>query len=525
MPKFKGKASRGKSPSGPRGGGSTGGYSGCDAALVPRIAEYARSNDLGDLDDVVEHLRGCYREYVRKPLGIFRKAVERAVEEVVKRGPSAKPGLSIDAMEHAHLERKGLKVAEDGSGSASDDDDSNDSDSEHSQPSDESDEIDPRAEDGPPVAFDDGEDDGRVMNDELARLYGNGDTRNETKQPPSAFAPAHLVAAAAQRALDAAGAATGGNINRPPATIKPPMSAAEAGHVAAMAVARAARLARIENSRSGGRVGKQARRDAKRKAQRGEQKPEFGKDDFVSPYLPGGARYKKGGSGNGPGDPFGVNGNGNGDDENLAGGFAPSAPRDVSLSDLGGIEESLRQISELILCPLTHPELYDWLGVDPPRGVLLHGPPGCGKTTLAHAIANEAGVPFFSIAAPEIVAGVSGESEQKIRQLFAAAAAAAPSIIFIDEVDAIVPKRESAQRAMESRIVAQLLASMDTLNDGGGTRVFSEGGNVDGENGGNDLSDDDAYGGLRKPRQAHVTVIGATNRPDAMDAALRRAGR
>ena len=98
MPKFKGKASRSKSPSGPRGGGSTGGYSGCDSLLVPRIAEYARSNDLADVDDVVEHLRGCYREYLRKPLLIFRKGVERAVEEVRRRGPASKPTLSIDAM-------------------------------------------------------------------------------------------------------------------------------------------------------------------------------------------------------------------------------------------------------------------------------------------------------------------------------------------------------------------------------------------------------------------------------------------
>ena len=91
MPKFKGKASRNKSPSGPRGGGSTGGYSGCDSLLVPRVAEYARSNDLADVDDVVEHLRGCYREYLRKPLLIFRKGVERAVEEVRRRGPPRSP--------------------------------------------------------------------------------------------------------------------------------------------------------------------------------------------------------------------------------------------------------------------------------------------------------------------------------------------------------------------------------------------------------------------------------------------------
>ena len=111
-------------------------------------------------------------------------------------------------------------------------------------------------------------------------------------------------------------------------------------------------------------------------------------------------------------------------------------------------------------------------GSEPPVA-LLHGPPGCGKTMLAHAIAGELGVPFFKISAPEIVAGTSGESEQKIRDLFAQARAAAPAILFIDEVDAITPKRENAQREMEKRIVAQLLVSMDELGGGGSRRRIS----------------------------------------------------
>ena len=105
MPKFKGKPSRSKSPAGPRGGGS--GYSGCDTLLVPRIQEYARSNDIADVDDVVEHLRSCYREYLRKPMLIFRKGVERAIDEVRRRGPPLKPSVSIEDMEAAHLERRG----------------------------------------------------------------------------------------------------------------------------------------------------------------------------------------------------------------------------------------------------------------------------------------------------------------------------------------------------------------------------------------------------------------------------------
>ena len=104
-----------------------------------------------------------------------------------------------------------------------------------------------------------------------------------------------------------------------------------------------------------------------------------------------------------------------------------SAPPSVRYSDLGGIEGALQDVRELIEYPLTHPEIYTHLGVDPPRGILLHGPPGCGKTMLAHAIAGELGVPFFSLAAPEIVSGMSGESEAKLRALFAEAARNAPT--------------------------------------------------------------------------------------------------
>jgi ATPase family associated with various cellular activities (AAA) len=144
--------------------------------------------------------------------------------------------------------------------------------------------------------------------------------------------------------------------------------------------------------------------------------------------------------------------------------LAASTPSSVTYADLGGIESVLADVRELIEFPLMHPEVYAWLGVDPPRGVLLHGPPGCGKTALANAIANECGVPFLRVSAPEVVSGMSGESEAKIRQLFQEAAAAAPCIIFIDEIDAIAPKRETAQREMERRIVAQMLTCMDDLS-------------------------------------------------------------
>lgn len=166
----------------------------------------------------------------------------------------------------------------------------------------------------------------------------------------------------------------------------------------------------------------------------------------------------------------------------------------VTLNDIGGIDNIIQQLLELIAMPLSHPEIYEQLGSDIPRGVLLHGPPGCGKTMLANAVANELGVAFISISAPSVVSGMSGESEKKLRDIFAEAKELAPCLVFIDEIDAITPKRETVQREMERRIVAQLLTCMDDVS-------------------------------LERTGGRPVMVIGATNRPDSLDPALRRGGR
>uniref|UniRef100_A0A668AUN1 Nuclear VCP like n=1 Tax=Myripristis murdjan TaxID=586833 RepID=A0A668AUN1_9TELE len=164
----------------------------------------------------------------------------------------------------------------------------------------------------------------------------------------------------------------------------------------------------------------------------------------------------------------------------------------VKFEDFGGNEETLTEVCKLLI-HMRHPEVYQQLGLVPPRGFLLHGPPGCGKTLLAQAVAGELELPMLKISAPELVSGVSGESEQKLRELFSQAVTSAPCILFIDEIDAITPKREVASKDMERRIVAQLLTCMDDMNSLALT--------------------------------AQVVVIGATNRPDSLDPALRRAGR
>ena len=163
---------------------------------------------------------------------------------------------------------------------------------------------------------------------------------------------------------------------------------------------------------------------------------------------------------------------------------------DVTYDDLGGLGDTINQLREMVELPLRYPELFQRLGVDPPRGVLLHGPPGTGKTRLARAVANESDAQFFLINGPEIMGSAYGESEKRLRDIFEQATKAAPSILFIDEIDSIAPKRGQVQGEAEKRLVAQLLTLMDGL----------------------------------EPR-TNLVVIAATNRPDAIDEALRRPGR
>ena len=170
----------------------------------------------------------------------------------------------------------------------------------------------------------------------------------------------------------------------------------------------------------------------------------------------------------------------------------PFSEPKVTFTNMGGCDKVLKTVCKL-LAHMKHPEIFKQLGISPPRGFLLHGPPGCGKTLLAYAIAGELGIPLLKVAAPELVAGVSGESEARIRELFHQALALSPCVIFLDEIDAVAPHRATAQREMERRIVAQLLSCLDELS--------------------------------LKENGIGVLVLGATNRPDSLDPALRRAGR
>ena len=162
----------------------------------------------------------------------------------------------------------------------------------------------------------------------------------------------------------------------------------------------------------------------------------------------------------------------------------------TTYDDVGGLDEELKRIREMIELPLKHPELFDRLGIGAPKGVLLYGPPGTGKTLIAEAVANESGAMLFSVRGPEIIGQYYGQSEERLRDIFKEAAENSPSIVFLDEIDSIAPRRDSVNGEVERRVVAQLLTLMDGLKDRG-----------------------------------NVIVIGATNREDAIDPALRRPGR
>ncbi len=166
------------------------------------------------------------------------------------------------------------------------------------------------------------------------------------------------------------------------------------------------------------------------------------------------------------------------------------AVRDVSYEDIGGLAEEIRMVREMIELPLRHPELFERLGIRPPQGLLLFGPPGTGKTLIARAVASETEANFISISGPEITSKFYGESEKRLREIFEGAERTAPSIVFIDEIDSIAPKREEVAGDLERRVVAQLLSLMDGLASRG-----------------------------------EVIVIAATNRPNSLDPAIRRGGR
>ncbi|GAB4818827.1 hypothetical protein N2152v2_005873 [Parachlorella kessleri] len=514
-----------------------------DRLLLPRIDNYALNNDYTDIDELTTYLRRNYKEYQRQKLGPFKNQVSRAVENLTRRGGVSKPEIQLQVLEERHLGRTAAKAATSAQGNTSGSGSSSEGTASGSSSGDDSDSEDSsEAElDGEVAAGMTSNKAPTSMNRSLLSLYG-GKTPEPSVAPAGAgasdqeagdgaerpaFAPPHVVAAAAARAAREAAAAaaaagapaTSGGSRELPATPAAPSSSAQQRQQQERdrdGDGEAAGAAAGQPAAPASSTGKPLVQAPATSTKAGQQTAAKGKRGGLTPGERTASKRPR---------TAGARGGGG-----LGGGVAGStitAPKPVTYADLGGIEPVLDAIKELIEYPLKHPEVYGWLGVEPPRGVLLHGPPGCGKTALANAIANECGVPFLRVSAPEVVSGMSGESEAKIRQLFQEAAGAAPCIVFIDEIDAIAPKRETAQREMERRIVAQMLTCLDDLS---GSFMASQGKEPPAEagqqGGGSDEEGRQAVQDARRLLEGkHVVVIGATNRPDSLDPALRRAGR
>ncbi|GMH42226.1 hypothetical protein BSKO_10145 [Bryopsis sp. KO-2023] len=452
-----------------RGGKGGGGFMG--RLLSTRLEEYGRSADLDDLDGAVAYLCHTFPEYRRQKQGAFSKQVGKVAAALME-------DLRLQKMEEKHLNKKHRNCDGSASNSTSEWSDRQQEGSKGCQVDSSDGEFNSDA------VMD--EDQNERLNSSLRTLYGistaSKGVENSAYRQAADGEPIKIVQS---QKTELAGVRDGSH-----------------------GQARQAKNSGVETSRDA----------RKSKSQKSRKRETEGGTALTKPEKKKPKRMMSAGK------------------HLTLAKTAMTVPKPVRYSDLGGIEDVLQDIKELIEYPLGHPEVYTWLGVEPPRGMLLHGPPGCGKTALANAIANECNVPFFRVSAPEIVSGMSGESEAKIRNLFRDAAASAPSIIFIDEIDSIAQKRENAQREMERRIVAQLLTCMDDLS--GAQTVIETPNLVGDEDGPGQASNPDSQtaqdGAGNAPESAeksdpqtggHVIILGATNRPDALDPALRRAGR
>ncbi|BDA42994.1 probable nuclear valosin-containing protein-like at C-terminar half [Coccomyxa sp. Obi] len=464
-----------------------------DRVLVQRVENYAQTGELGDIEAVSDHLRATHKEYQRRQRSVFIKQVERALGVARQRNDTLDNEAQLQELEHRHFHRRQhSRDPDEPSPSTSTSYGSGDSDSSSGADMDVKDgaDLDRDIEQSSLAALSGSR---SRMNAALTSIYASGQppggaspTASHTSMQPGRPQPETQQQAQSASTVPVAVLASGPEQKTTSSpNVLPGVSGAQSGRQ--VAIAQPPVLSPLP-----GRAPEGGAAASKEPADQGKKRRRGGKegDSTQTGNAWAAAKRKRMAS---------------------ASSSAISQPRPVRYTDLGGIEAVLSDIKELVEYPLQHPEVYAWLGVEPPRGVLLHGPPGCGKTALANAIANECGVPFLRISAPEIVAGVSGESEAKVRQLFQEATALAPCIIFIDEIDAIAAKRETAQREMERRIVAQMLTCMDDLSE----PPLMEGAD---STGGTERGDP-----TRLPK--HVVVIGATNRPDSLDAALRRAGR